>query len=69
MARTILVSNGVGQPMSVQSSPMQWSRVSTPFLLLFLDGPPPWYSQAQIATAQRELNKRADQEAAEGEER
>jgi len=57
-ARTVLVSNGVGQPISVRPSPMRWERVSIPFLRMFLDGPPPWYSWTQIAAARRELLKK-----------
>ena len=56
--RTVLRSNGVGQPISVRSSRMRWARVSIPFLKMFLDGPPPWHSRAQIAAAMRELNRK-----------
>lgn len=57
-ARTVLVSNGVGQPLSVRRERVRWERVSIPFLRMFLDGPPPWYSRAQIAAARRELQRK-----------
>jgi len=57
--RTVFVSNGVGKPVGVQSSPMRWSRVSQGVLEQFCERPLDcFYTPAQIAAAKRELHGR-----------